>query len=50
MEAGDAANLARLLMDRGGQSKPESWFSHVYESHETETVRLDNPVLLTISK
>jgi hypothetical protein len=50
MEAGDAAALARLLMDRGGQSKPDSWFTHVYESHETQTVKLDSPVSLTIGE
>jgi lipoprotein-anchoring transpeptidase ErfK/SrfK len=50
MEAGDAANLARLLMDRGGQSKPDSWFTHVYESHDTQTVKLDSPVSLTIGE
>jgi lipoprotein-anchoring transpeptidase ErfK/SrfK len=51
MEAGDAANLARYLMEHGGAPRPESWFSRVLHFRsETQTVYLDNPIRLTISE
>jgi murein L,D-transpeptidase YcbB/YkuD len=51
MEAGDAANLARYLMEHGGSPRPESWFSRVLHFRsETQTVYLDNPIRLTIEE
>jgi L,D-transpeptidase ErfK/SrfK len=50
MEAGDAANLARYLMEHGGQPREDSWFKRVLHFRsETKTVYLDSPISLTIS-
>jgi len=51
MEEGDAANLARYLMEHGGQPRDENWFWRVLHFRsETKTVYLDNPISLTISQ
>ncbi len=51
MEAGDAADLARYLMEHGGQPRDESWFERVLHFRsETKTVYLDSPISLTISE
>jgi lipoprotein-anchoring transpeptidase ErfK/SrfK len=51
MEEGDAADLARYLMEHGGQPREESWFSRVLHFRsETKTVYLERPVPLTISE
>jgi lipoprotein-anchoring transpeptidase ErfK/SrfK len=50
MEAGEAADLARYLMEHGGQPRSESWFSRVLHFRsESRTVYLDAPVRLTIA-
>ena len=50
MEEGDAANLARYLMEHGGQPRDESWFWRVLHFRsESKTVYLDSPVSLTIA-
>lgn len=47
----DAAQVARWLMEHGGQPRGENWFRRIlrFRSRE-EVIYLDNPILLTISE
>lgn len=44
MAPSDAANLARYLMEHGGEARDAAWFQHVESSNETETVNLDRSI------
>jgi lipoprotein-anchoring transpeptidase ErfK/SrfK len=46
----DAANLARYLMEHGGEARDASWFQHVESSNETETVMLDNGIPMHVQQ
>jgi lipoprotein-anchoring transpeptidase ErfK/SrfK len=50
MTSEDAAQVARLLMEQGGQPRPESWFQRVRRTVTREhVVELSNPIRLSIS-
>lgn len=50
MQPDDAYELARYLMDHGGQPRDESWFWRVLHFRsETRTVYLDNPIPMTVT-
>lgn len=49
MAPGDAANLARYLMEHGGASRDAAWFSRVSTSNETETVVLPSGVPMHVA-
>lgn len=50
MQPDDAYELARYLMDHGGQPRDESWFWRVLHFRsETQTVYLDNPIPMTVT-
>lgn len=44
----DAEELARLLMEHGGESRSEAWYRRASRDDETRTVRLDDPVRLVV--
>lgn len=45
MDPSDAYDLAKYLMDNGGQQRDESWFDRVlHDRSESQTVYLDNSV------
>jgi lipoprotein-anchoring transpeptidase ErfK/SrfK len=49
MDPDDVAQVAKYVMEHGGQPRDESWFWRVLHFRsETKTVLLDNPVPLTI--
>jgi lipoprotein-anchoring transpeptidase ErfK/SrfK len=49
MDPSEVADLAKLIMDHGGQPRGENWFWRILHSRREETVvYLDNPVSLTI--
>ena len=49
MDPDDVADLARLIMDHGGQPRSENWFMRILHSRrEEQIVYLDNPVSLTV--
>jgi lipoprotein-anchoring transpeptidase ErfK/SrfK len=51
MEASDVADLAKLIMEHGGQPRGENWFWRIIHSRrEEQVVYLDNPVSLTIGE
>jgi lipoprotein-anchoring transpeptidase ErfK/SrfK len=51
MAPGDVADLAKLIMEHGGQPRGENWFWRILHSRrEEKVVYLDNPIPLTITK
>jgi lipoprotein-anchoring transpeptidase ErfK/SrfK len=49
MSESDAASLARLIMDRGGASKPDSWYDKVTSGNAPADVRLPRAVPFRIA-
>jgi len=51
MDPSEVADLAKLLMEHGGQPRGENWFWRIIHSRrEEQVVYLDNPVSLTIDE
>jgi lipoprotein-anchoring transpeptidase ErfK/SrfK len=51
MDPNDVADLAKLIMEHGGQPRDENWFWRILHSRRQEqVVYLDNPVSLTIGE
>lgn len=49
MDPDDVADLAKLIMDHGGEPRGENWFWRILHSRrEEKVVYLDNPVSLTV--
>lgn len=49
MAPSDAAEVARWVMENGGQPREESWFRRVFRfKRETKTVYLKNPIRMTV--
>jgi hypothetical protein len=50
MNPDDAYQVARYLMDHGGQPRDESWFWRVLHSRsESKTVYLNNPIPMSVN-
>jgi lipoprotein-anchoring transpeptidase ErfK/SrfK len=50
MDPEDVADLAKLIMEHGGQPREENWFWRIIHSRrEEKPIYLDNPVWLTIT-
>ena len=50
MDPDDAYEVARFLMEHGGEPRDESWFWRVLHFRsETRTVYLDNPIPMTVT-
>jgi len=49
MAPSDAADLARYLMEHGGESRDAAWFQHVESSNETETVMLNTAIPMHVA-
>ncbi len=50
MDPTDVADLAKLVMEHGGQPHDENWFWRIIHSRrEEKVVYLDNPISLTVS-
>jgi lipoprotein-anchoring transpeptidase ErfK/SrfK len=50
MDPSDVADLAKLIMEHGGQPRDENWFWRILHSRRDEkVVYLDNPISLTIA-
>lgn len=50
MDPDDAYEVARYLMEHGGQPRDESWFWRVLHFRsQTQTVYLDNPIPMTVT-
>jgi len=50
MDPDDAYELAKFLMDHGGQPRDDGWFYRVLHFHsETTNVYLDHPIPLTVA-
>lgn len=50
MDPADIADLAKLIMEHGGQPRGENWFWRIIHSRrEEKVVYLDNPISLTIA-
>jgi lipoprotein-anchoring transpeptidase ErfK/SrfK len=51
MDPDEVADLAKLIMEHGGQPRGENWFWRIIHSRrEEQVVYLDNPVSLTIGE
>ena len=51
MDPSEVADLAKLIMEHGGQPRGENWFWRILHSRrEEQVVYLDNPVWLTIGE
>jgi lipoprotein-anchoring transpeptidase ErfK/SrfK len=51
MDPNDVADLAKLIMEHGGQPRGENWFWRIIHSRRQEqVVYLDNPVSLTVGE
>lgn len=49
MDPADVAELAKLIMEHGGQPREENWFLRLIHSRrEEKPIYLNNPVLITI--
>ncbi len=49
MDASEAADLAKMVMENGGQPRGESWFWRIIHFRsEEKVVYLDNPIFLTV--
>ena len=46
----DAANLARYLMEHGGQPRDAAWFEHVQSTNQTETIELTTGIPLHVAQ
>jgi lipoprotein-anchoring transpeptidase ErfK/SrfK len=50
MDSSEVADLAKLIMEHGGQPRDENWFWRILHSRRDEkVVYLDNPVSLTVT-
>jgi hypothetical protein len=50
MDPSDVADLAKLIMEQGGQPRDENWFWRIIHfRREEKVVTLDNPISLTIA-
>jgi len=50
MDPQDVADLAKMIMEHGGQPREENWFWRIIHSRrEEKVVYLNNPIALTIS-
>ena len=50
MDPSEVADLAKLIMEHGGQPRDENWFWRILHSRrEEKIIYLDNPVSLTIA-
>ena len=50
MDPSEVADLAKLIMEHGGQPREENWFWRIIHSRrEEKTIYLDTPVALTIT-
>jgi lipoprotein-anchoring transpeptidase ErfK/SrfK len=50
MDPEEVADLAKIIMEHGGQPREENWFWRIIHSRrEEKVIYLDNPVTLTIS-
>jgi lipoprotein-anchoring transpeptidase ErfK/SrfK len=51
MDPDEVADLAKLIMDHGGEPRGDNWFWRIIHSRrEEKEVTLDNPVSLTITR
>jgi lipoprotein-anchoring transpeptidase ErfK/SrfK len=51
MDPQDVADLAKIIMEHGGQPREENWFWRIIHSRrEEKVVYLENPISLTISE
>jgi 2-iminoacetate synthase ThiH len=49
MHPEEVAELAKIIMEHGGQPKGENWFWRIIHSRrEEKVVYLDNPIAMTI--
>ncbi|MFL5488894.1 MAG: L,D-transpeptidase [Gemmatimonadaceae bacterium] len=50
MDPSEAADLAKMIMDHGGQPRGENWFWRILHfRRQEEVVYLDNPITLTVT-
>ena len=50
MDPGEIAELARLIMEHGGQPREENWFLRILHSRrEEKPIYLDSPIAITIT-
>jgi hypothetical protein len=50
MDPDEVADLAKLIMEHGGQPREENWFWRIIHSRrEEKVVILNNPISLTIA-
>jgi lipoprotein-anchoring transpeptidase ErfK/SrfK len=50
MSSADAYALARLVMENGGAKKPDAWYQQAMTGKSSQTVKLPQPVGITITK
>jgi lipoprotein-anchoring transpeptidase ErfK/SrfK len=51
MDPDEVADLAKIIMEHGGQPREENWFWRIIHSRrEEKVVYLDNPIALTITE
>ncbi|MGA7616228.1 MAG: L,D-transpeptidase [Thermoanaerobaculia bacterium] len=44
----EAAEVAKYLMDHGGEPRPEPWYRRIFHSRSTRVIYLDQPVTMVI--
>lgn len=50
MDPDDVTRLAQLVMEHGGEPKPEPWYRRIFRRKSSEVVRLSLPVPLVIAE
>lgn len=48
MAPDDAEHLGKIVMEYGGQVKPEPWYRRLFKSRRSQVVFLSNPIVLEI--
>lgn len=48
MDPDEATDLAKYIMEHGGNPRPEHWFRRLFRSRQTKVVYLQNPVQMVV--
>lgn len=50
MDPKEATELAKMLMEHGGQPKPEPWYRRILHRRSTRVIMLSKPIAMTVEK
>ena len=50
MESTEAAELAKTLMEHGGEARPEPWYRRILHRRSTKVIRLSEPIPMRVGR